>query len=143
MSEDYKTGYLKALDKISDLKAKLAEKSKELQECKIGDKNTQDALFSKIQKLEQQLAENKKLSLLYFGDENTETILTTNKMIQHIKISFCIEQLEKVKKKVEKRNNGVSQATYSDNFKDGYSSCCCDTTYSIDNQIASLKKGVE
>lgn len=87
-----------------------------------------------IEKLNKILAEKekeiKKLTLLYFGDENTETILTTNKMIQHIKISFAVEQLEKVK---EFLINSVAWWGYK---CDGVS-----PTEFIDNQIKQLKEG--
>ena len=86
---------------------------------------------NEIQQLKQKLAEKdkeiKKLTLLYFGDENTETILTTNKMIQHIKISFAVEQLEKVKEIFAwGKNNGYLTLENAANI--------------IDNQIKQLKE---
>lgn len=95
---------------------------------------------NEIQQIKQKLAEKdkeiKKLTLLYFGDENTETILTTNKMIQHIKISFAVEQLEKVKEDV--KNVHIEDTQY-----DCY--CFQETTRDkcveiIDNQINELKE---
>lgn len=75
--------------------------SKALQEVQ----RERNALRSENEQLKQQLAEkeaeNKKLNLLYFGNENTETILTTDKMINHIKISFAVEQLENVKIRIQ------------------------------------------
>lgn len=36
------------------------------------------------------------------------------------------EVCEEIKQKIEKRNNGVRNANYSVEYKDGYSGCCCD-----------------
>ena len=74
--------------------------------------------------------------------------------IEHLKINYfnlvrnidkfadnqlAIQELEKVKNKIEKRNNGTNNANYSTQYKDGYSSCCCDIEDQINNQIKELK----
>ena len=94
--------------KIAELEAKLAESNAScilLEGLRNYEAEKKDIAMKRVSELKQQLEEKeeeiKKLTLLYFGDENTETILTTNKMIQHIKISFAVEQLEKVKELFE------------------------------------------
>ena len=94
--------------KIDYLEAKLAESNAScilLEGLRNSEAEKKDIAMKRVSELKQQLEEKeeeiKKLTLLYFGDENTETILTTNKMIQHIKISFAVEQLEKVKELFE------------------------------------------
>lgn len=115
--------YNKLVEECNKLKQQLAEKDKSIQAYeKIVEQKDEEISFAKrdktcivkqlndpkdyvlledYKKVEKQLvekdAENKKLSLLYFGDENTEIVLTTDKMINHIKILFAVEQLEKVK----------------------------------------------
>jgi 6-pyruvoyl-tetrahydropterin synthase len=118
-------------DILNNLEAKLAESEKELQENKIGCFNTQEALFKKIKKLEQQLAEkeeeikdlNYRLDLKFVNYTNSESI----KFLEdQDKISFCIEQLKIAQKYIQQ---------YVNNFDD-----MNDCLYEIDNQIKQLKE---
>ena len=60
------------------------------------------------------------------------------------KISFCIEQLEKVKEWVDEMFNGWETNKEVNQFaKDGICLALENVGYKIDNQIAELKKGVE
>ena len=83
-------------DKITDLEAKLAEKDKEI----------------------------KNLVIAHFESEINKPVLTTTQMINQDKISFAVEQLEKVKE-------------FVNDFYGEYSASV--TTNFIDNQIKSLK----
>lgn len=91
-----------------------------------------------IEKLKQQytILENENGKLI------TELIMDKYKKAQK-EVSFgtqlAIQELEKVKNKIEKRNNGTNNANYSTQYKDGYSSCCCDIEEQIDQQIKELK----
>lgn len=116
-----------AKKRISDLKAKLAESEKKLQENKIGCFNTQEALFKKIKKLEQQLADTEaqnkrvleKLELIVSANqelekENQQLKEELEKPTQD-KISFALEQLEKINKHIFnegfKRNKHYGEIT--------------------------------
>ena len=103
--------------KISNLEHKLEEKDQ------------------RIAELKQQLAEKEKaIDNLMNG-----TSMLINKSLNHNqdKISFCVEQLEKVKDKIKKLPCAMTLTTSA--FEQIYK---VDATRQIDNQIASLKKGV-
>lgn len=170
LSEKCCVEYEKEIKELKQQLAESEEQIKMLEEHKFYADNITQSYADKCKNYEQKLAEKEKVideinkefvqavkdwkSLVADKDVRIRALKEQNFLLKddvdmavkiqnhhnQDKISFCIEQLDKVKKKVEKRNNGISQATYSDNFKDGYFSCCCDTTYSIDNQIEELKK---
>lgn len=59
--------------------------------------------------------------------------------VKEPQIQLAIQELEKVKARIEKRNNGTQNANYSIQYKDGYSGCCADIEEQINNQIKELK----
>lgn len=59
--------------------------------------------------------------------------------VKEPQIQLAIQELEKVKARIEKRNNGTRNANYSIQYKDGYSGCCADIEEQINNQIKELK----
>lgn len=90
--------------RIADLEVKLAESEKSEETYKtmfeIGVENNH-SLLKEIEQLKQQLAEKdveiKNLTLAHFESKTNQLILTTTQMINQDKISFAVEQLEKVK----------------------------------------------
>lgn len=40
--------------------------------------------------------------------------------------------VQSLKDKIEKRNNGTRNGNHSEQYKDGYSACCCDLTELLD-----------
>ena len=40
--------------------------------------------------------------------------------------------VQSLKDKIEKRNNGTRNGNYSEQYKDGYSGCCCDLAEILD-----------
>ena len=42
------------------------------------------------------------------------------------------EVVQELKGKVEKRNNGIRHSNHSEQYKDGYSGCCCDLEHILD-----------
>ena len=122
--------------RISDLEAKLAESKEQVE---IVEKEQSELLMTIFNshkenfELKQQLAEKKKEY-----KESVEKILSSrDKFILEYnqdKISFCIEQLDKVKEFVKETSGIVGHEWRIDRFR---------VLEQIDNQIASLKNGVE
>lgn len=134
---------------IEELKQQLAEKEQRVAE--LEDKDWYEACIKQLEEqngrlIEErdnyklQLAEKneeiKKLTLLYFGDENTETVLTTNKMINHTRMLFAVEQLEKVKEFV---NDNLAE-NYGLNGSLFYVVDSAKLCKEIDQQIKQLKE---
>ena len=95
--------------KISELEAKLEEKEKEI----------------------------KNLVLAHFENEINKPVLTTTQMINQDKISFAIQQLEKVKEFVKENESWEIEGNdYSIVYAD-------DVLDQIDNQIEELKKEIK
>lgn len=128
---------------IDDLKQQLAEKDEVIKELEIEKeyirKNKNiflDALMNvakKCQEKEKEIEELKKSKtyIMNFGDKVKEVTIQDQD-----KISFAVEQLEKVKEYIHKHKvNPV--------FADRYIIYVKSLNDYIDNQIASLKKGVE
>lgn len=97
---------------IANLRQQLAEKGQEIEELKL--------------KLD--------IRAMNLQNINTERMEAVRNQTQ-----LAIQELEKVKEKIEKRNNGTNNANYSTQYKDGYSSCCCDIEEQINQQIKELK----
>ena len=130
-----------AENKIKELEQQLAEK-----ETRIAELEDKDWYEGTIKQLEEQ--NERLLNKLAEKDKKQER---TNKVVKQFqqrvkyfseqdqdKISFCIEQLEKVKEEVDKRPVSVRNCGYGD-----FDEIILDDVYDvIDNQIASLKKGV-
>lgn len=102
------------------------------------------------QQLKQQLAEKEKeiknLVIAHFESEINKPVLTTTQMINQDKISFAIEQLEKVKefsKKEIKECNKLLQEELEDDYYiqsvGARQSMCYEFKREIDNQINELK----
>lgn len=140
---------------ISDLEAKLAESNESNHKNIVELIKMATEKDRKIEESKQQLAEKdeflKKQKEL-FETVDRELYLTKDTLKHHTniynslvesrnqdKISFALEQLEKVKEKVENRNRGTRQGHSSVEYKDGYSGCCCEITDYIDNQIKAIK----
>ena len=80
---------------------------------------------------------------------NNEVVINQGKEIFDLRVQvlqqnqnqtqLAIQELEKVKARIEKRNNGTQNANYSIQYKDGYSGCCADIEDQINNQIKELK----
>lgn len=117
--------------KITDLQSQLAEKVEEIERLKIYDEYRFELPYPKVKILGKTFEDIQELLDKWVKEGSKD------------KTSFCIEQLEKVKESFDKRNNGVRQAHYSTEYKDGYSGCCCDIEEQIDQQIVELKKGEE
>ena len=146
--------FVECLEKeIADLEAKLAEKQKLLEDS-IDVHETEEKDIYKlryelagadetIQQLKQQLAEKEekietqKKNLAFFYDvfnnpKGTQTLETINQD----KISFCIEQLQHTKNRIDNLRYNEKKCL---NKKD----CIEDCLEEIDNQIEELKKGSE
>lgn len=172
MSEDYKTGYLKALDRIVDLEAKLAVYEKEImdnEKC-FTEKDVESLIKDReetVKFLKQQLAEkdaeirvaysfrkqkcdNLQKALAEKEEEFMQVVKDWKSLVEsknQDKISFAVEQLEKVKELAHNHiNEIVNDLSEEDDERlnqkhtiHGLATVITD----IDNQIASLKKGVE
>ena len=85
------------------------------------------------QQLEEKEKEIKNLVLAHFENEINKPVLTTTQMINQDKISFCIEQLEKVKEFVKENESWeIEGSDYSIVYAD-------DVLDQIDNQINVLR----
>ena len=100
-------------------------------------KDYQWHLEKEIAELKQQLAEKeeeiKKLEFLQFESEENKLILATSKRITQDKISFAVEQLEKVKEFV-RDNASYVMGDFASVWED-------DLLNELDNQIKQLKEG--
>lgn len=74
--------------------------------------------------------------------ELEKEVVYLNKHIKSMRKEFsdnqnakAVEALEQIKDKIDKRNNGTRNGHSSVEFKDGYSSCCCEISGSIDQLI--------
>lgn len=127
--------------KISDLEAKLAESEKKFKASKDAikfqseeQKEWMDKYFNtaiKLEKLEQQLAEKERWINTYFVSQTNKPMIQPTQ--DQDKISFAVEQLEKVKAKYPRGTISWGIGKSEDGFE--YVSDF------IDNQIEELKKG--
>lgn len=107
-----------------ELKQQLAEKDRKIERLKQDyDEVWEDTYFSVKEDFE--LNNNCNECRRYYAEE-------FNKQLDQDKISFCIEQLEKVKEKAIKPKD----CGWCDKYKD-----CWDIVMDIDNQINQLKEG--
>lgn len=105
--------------KIADLEAKLAD----MKRCAENNKKVAELVSAehnaKIEKLEQQLAEKdeeiKNLVLARFESETNKPVITTTQIINQDKISFSVEQLEKVRK-IIKTLHGQKNCKIGDSY---------------------------
>lgn len=131
--------------KIADLEAKLAESENEIKTliCDYESRITKNHelmswLEHKNEEIKEQLAEKEKeiknLVLAHFESDTNKPVLTTTQIINQDKISFCIEQLEKVKNEIIPIfcvPGGIYSNLHNEVFK------------KIDNEIKQLKEKYE
>ena len=131
-------------DKENEYLKQQIEESEEYIEMLLEEKSGYIDLVSgyskKCKQYEQQLAEKEKAIENYEKFTNVP-LVEMYKMYEQDKIDYAVEQLEKVKELVEKRNNGTRQCSHSVEYKDGYSGCCCDVDTIIDKLITEIKEG--
>ena len=149
-------------NKIAELETKLAESEKAYTDLKELEQATKESLYAsreyldklKSEKwaLEQQLAEkNKQLRTKIGNMKSTDFIkmciscgfLVDAKVVDNQdKISFCIEQLEKVKELCKKKFAWWENTEWEGNIydKSDVSNAYFDIEANIDNQIEELKK---
>ena len=144
---------------IKELKQQLAESENQCRECKHLNKkielNIKNKLMAENCELQKQLAEKEKEieSLKHFkvtiGTMETNQVdISSTTYIDQDKISFCIEQLEKVKKFTEKEIKECNKLLQEE-FEDDYyiqsvnarQSMCYEFKREIDNQIKQLNEG--
>lgn len=130
--------------KITDLEAKLAESEKRLVNCV--DFNTWQKTAKENNQLKQKLAEKEKeiknLVLAHFESETNKPVLTTTQIINQDKISFAVEQLEKVKELCKKKFAWWENSEWEGNVYDkvDVANAYFDIEANIDNQIKQLRE---
>lgn len=99
LAQDFRDENEKLQDNVADLKAKLAETEKRFQEHKQTDSKTIQGQSDLIEKLKQQLAEYVKI-VDDLHKQLSDKCDFCDKTHSQDKISFCIEQLEWLKEKI-------------------------------------------
>ena len=142
--------------KISDLEAKLAESEKQCQECKHLNKkielNIKNKLMAENCELQKQLAEKEKEISEYIKivddlhKQLSDKCDFCDKTKDQDKISFAVEQLEKVREFCEKELKECDKLLKTEFEDDFYiqsvmarESMCFDFRRTIDSQIKQLK----
>ena len=145
-------------EKITELEAKLAEKDAELEKWSTQYARAyvvrQNDLIAENQQLKQQLEEKEKeisnlKGLINERDKQIKNLKTNKKrVIEHknkVKISFAVEQLEKVKEKLLEELRNVIELLAPLEYEDYHKFIGCGRGYKnsieeINNQILELKK---
>lgn len=65
------------------------------------------------------------LSVVEFYLMETKEITDYTKQVRR-------EVVQELKEKIEKRNNGIRHSNHSEQYKDGYSGCCCELEEILD-----------
>lgn len=100
--------------------------------------NYEDALPEKkkiIEKIEKWEREKREQDRLYFEEQERKE---KQRQLEHDN-QIRKEVVQELKEKIEKRNNGIRHSNHSEQYKDGYSGCCCDLEEILD-QIQGEKK---
>ena len=114
-------------DYVADLEAKLAEKVEQVKQLKLD-----LGMYKSVNEF-----------INVYGIEKArEVLLQTEQTKKQDKISFCVEQLEKVKENLKQEDEDVWAVTgLPMDYCKGYEKCYVNTTHFIDNQIKQLKEG--
>lgn len=62
-----------------------------------------------------------------------------DQLTQNADNQIAIQELNSLKIIIKRKNNAIRKGHYSENYKDGYSACCCDIQDIIDFTIKELK----
>ena len=86
-------------------------------------------ILEKIKKFEQEQEERNKI---YFAEQEAREKQMQEEHDNKIREEERKKVVQILKDKIEKRNNGTRNGNYSEQYKDGYSGCCCDLTDILD-----------
>ena len=139
MSKKLDEAYLEALDKIADLEARLAEKEKAYQEL-LNSIKIKDLSNINFIQVNDDIVRFSKSGVLYEYNQKENKVYKIIDQAHQDKISFCIEQLEKVKNKFNGKRP-IDDLANEVGLELGYTATQIQKY--IDNQIEELKKDMK